>query len=103
MLFRSITNSGYTAIRLSHHRPKATLYAFSNDPKLRNMLGLYWGVEVLSYNFSDELDVDQTVKAIRQNLVERGNLEQGDIFVNTLSMPLSRNRKTNTVRLTIVE
>lgn len=98
-----ITNSGYTAIRLSHHRPKATLYAFSNDPKLRNMLGLYWGVEVLSYNFSDELDVDQTVKAIRQTLVERGNLEQGDIFVNTLSMPLSRNRKTNTVRLTIVE
>ena len=44
-----ITNSGYTAVRLSHHRPKADLYVFSNSSQLRNTLGLYWGIQVLPY------------------------------------------------------
>ncbi len=98
-----ITTSGYTAMRLSHHRPKASLFVFCNDPILRQQLALYWGVEVLTYEFDTEIDVDQTIRDIRKVLVDRGSLTTGDIFINTLSMPLSRNRKTNTVRLTVVE
>jgi pyruvate kinase len=98
-----ITTSGYTGMRLSHHRPKASLFVFCNDAVLRRQLALYWGVEVLSYTFDTEVDVDQTIRDIRKVLVDNGTLTTGDIFINTLSMPLSRNRKTNTVRLTIVE
>ncbi len=98
-----ITTSGYTAMRISHHRPKASLFVFCNDSVLRQQLALYWGVEVLAYEFDTEIDVDQTIRDIRQVLVDKGALTTGDIFINTLSMPLSRNRKTNTVRLTIVE
>ncbi|GAB3689689.1 pyruvate kinase [Spirosoma flavus] len=98
-----ITNSGYTAVRISHHRPKADLYVFSNDPQLRNTLGLYWGVQVMPYEPDLNLTVDQTVEGIKQTLVGQGKLESGDIFINTLSMPLTQSRRTNTVKLSMVD
>ncbi|QHV99693.1 pyruvate kinase [Spirosoma endbachense] len=98
-----ITNSGYTAVRLSHHRPKADLFVFSNDPQLRNTLGLYWGVQVLPYEPNPELTVDQTVEGIKQTLISQGKLASGDIFINTLSMPLTQARRTNTVKLSSVD
>ncbi|RIV19359.1 pyruvate kinase [Fibrisoma montanum] len=98
-----ITNSGYTAVRLSHHRPKADLFVFSNDPQLRNTLGLYWGVQVIAHEPSADMTIDQTVDDIKKTLVEKGKLESGDIFINTLSMPLTQSRRTNTVKLSVVE
>ncbi|HLL94405.1 MAG TPA: pyruvate kinase, partial [Spirosoma sp.] len=98
-----ITNSGYTAVRLSHHRPKAALFVFSNDAQLRNTLGLYWGVQVLPHEPNPELTVDQTVDAIKLTLIAQGKLASGDIFINTLSMPLTQARKTNTVKLSTVD
>lgn len=98
-----ITTSGYTAFRLSHHRPKADLFIFSADARLRNTLGLYWGVQVLPHAPSAENTIEQTVDEIRQVLMERNALVSGDIFINTLSMPLSQRNKTNTVKLSVVE
>ncbi|SFF09563.1 pyruvate kinase [Spirosoma endophyticum] len=98
-----ITNSGYTAVRLSHHRPKADLLVFSNDSQLRNTLGLYWGVQVMPYEPDITLTVDQTVEGIKQILIGQGKLVSGDIFINTLSMPLTQSRRTNTVKLSTVD
>jgi pyruvate kinase len=98
-----ITTSGYTATRLSHHRPKADLYIFSADPQLRNTLGLYWGVQVLPYAPDLDKGIEETVDEIREVLVERGRLASGDIFINTLSVPLGNRSKTNTVKLSVVE
>ncbi len=98
-----ITNSGYTAERISHHRPKGDLLVFSNDAQLRNTLGLYWGVQVIPYEQDLSLSVDQTVEGIKDILVSQGRLDDGDIFVNTLSVPLSQSRRTNTVKLSIVD
>ena len=98
-----ITTSGYTAVRISHHRPKADIYVFSPDARLRNVLGLYWGVQVVPFGTDTGQTADQTVEAIKHALVERGDLVTGDIFVNTLSMPLAKQRKTNTVKLSIVD
>jgi len=98
-----LTQSGYTAIRLSHHRPKAGLFVCTTDQTLTNTLGLYWGVQVLPYQPHPDNTVDQTVDEIKALLVKQGVLEVGDIFINTLSMPLLDNRRTNTVRLSVVE
>lgn len=98
-----ITNSGYTAVRLSHHRPKADLLVFSNDAHLRNTLGLYWGVQVMPYEPDLNLTVDQTVEGIKQTLISQHRLVSGDIFINTLSMPLTQSRRTNTVKLSTVD
>ncbi|WP_234736806.1 pyruvate kinase [Tellurirhabdus bombi] len=98
-----ITTSGYTAVRLSHHRPKAALFVCTTDRRLMNTLGLYWGVYVLPYIPAQEASVDQTVNEIKEKLKEQGVISEGDIYVNVLSMPMSKHRKTNTVRLSITE
>jgi len=98
-----ITTSGYTAARLSHHRPRAAIYVCTTDRRLMNTLGLYWGVNVLPYIPTEENSVDQTVYEIRDRLKQIGALEAGDIYINVLSLPLSKHRKTNTVRLSVVE
>ncbi|WP_266363156.1 pyruvate kinase [Tellurirhabdus rosea] len=98
-----ITTSGYTAVRLSHHRPKAALYVCTTNRRLMNTLGLYWGVYVLPYIPDENNSVDETVHEIRDRLKAQGVLDSGDIYVNVLSMPMSKHRKTNTVRLSVVE
>jgi pyruvate kinase len=98
-----ITTSGYTATRLSHHRPKADLYIFSADAQLRNTLGLYWGVQVLPHEPDPAKNINELVSDIQAILMSRNALKAGDIFINTLSMPLSLENKTNTVKLSVVE
>lgn len=97
-----ITTSGYTAYRLSHHRPQASLFAFTSNKLLLNQLSLYWGVQAYHYEQTSN-SVDATVDKIREFLVEQGELAQGDYFINTLSMPLQQNNRTNTIKLSKVE
>lgn len=97
-----ITTSGYTAVRLSHHRPKSNIYIFTGNEKLKTQLSLYWGVEVFSSESlvsNKELDI---VESAKEFLVKAGKLEKGDKFINTLSVPIMKDNRTNTVRLGIV-
>ncbi|WP_084332080.1 pyruvate kinase [Runella limosa] len=97
-----VTRSGYTAFRLSHHRPEANLYVFTSNQKLIDTLSLYWGVKTIYYDRED-LSSDALIEDIKQVLIEKGALQSGDVFVNTLSMPVTEHRKTNAVKLSIVE
>ncbi len=97
-----ITNSGYTAFRLSAHRPKANLYVFTSNKKIMTLLNLLWGVKVFYYE-ADSHDIELTVKGMTDILVEKGLLNKGDTYVTTLSIPSSKNLKTNTVQLGVVE
>ncbi|HAK80802.1 MAG TPA: pyruvate kinase [Runella sp.] len=97
-----VTRSGYTAFRLSHHRPEANLYVFTSNQRLIDTLSLYWGVKTIYYD-REGLSSDDLIEDIKKVLVEKGELKSGDIFVNTLSMPVTKHRKTNAVKLSIVE
>lgn len=96
-----ITRTGYTAFRLSHHRPTANIYVFTSDKQLVTTLALYWGVEAIYYDKA-VIGTDAFIEDIKQELVSRGKLVKGDIFVNTLSMPINQNKRTNTVKLSVV-
>lgn len=98
-----ITSSGYTAVRLSHHRPKASLFIFTNNEKLSTQLSLYSGVQVFMIEGMKGKNVEEVVNGIKAVLVEKGELEKGDLFINTLSLPLQDNNRTNTVKLSKVE
>ena len=98
-----ITRSGYTAFRLSHHRPVADLYVFSSNQRLMNTLSLYWGVKTIYYDSENHPSTDALIEDIKKVLVEKGALQSGDVFINTLSMPVDAQRKTNAVKLSIVE
>ncbi len=97
-----ITNSGYTAFRLSAHRPKAGLYIFTSNKAVATEMGLLWGANVFHYE-SEGKDVESTVKGMTDILKAQGLLSIGDIFVTTLSVPSNRDFKTNTVQLGTVE
>lgn len=98
-----VTASGYTSFRLSHHRPKAKLFIFTSNRMLMNQLALYWGTKVFFYDKDQDASTDDLIEDIKQFLVEKGELQKGDIFINTLSIPASKKKKTNTVTLSIVE
>jgi pyruvate kinase len=97
-----ITSSGYTAVRLSHHRPKADIYIFTANERLKTQLSLYWGVEVIDLDQVPGADGEGAVEAIKSYLIKEGKLEKGDKFINTLSLPLMEDNRTNTVRLGMV-
>ncbi|PWJ57648.1 pyruvate kinase [Dyadobacter jejuensis] len=98
-----ITSSGYTSFRLSHHRPKAKLILFTSNKMLMNQLALYWGTKVFYYDKEEQISTDKLVEDIKSFLIEKKELEKGDVFINCLSMPLSKKRKTNTVKISVVE
>ncbi|MBX2952851.1 MAG: pyruvate kinase [Leadbetterella sp.] len=98
-----ITSSGYTAFRLSHHRPKSAIYIVTGNEKLLNQLSLYWGVNAFSLkeleNSSDELIlIDEANKYIEK----KGLLAKGDKFINMSSYPLGKQHRTNNLTLMTV-
>jgi pyruvate kinase len=97
-----VTSSGYTGIRLSHHRPSADLYVFTPNKQVLNTLALFWGVKGVYYN-TEVRSTDQLIEDIKQKLIAAGELKSGDIFVNTLSIPATNHSKTNALKLSIVE
>jgi pyruvate kinase len=97
-----ITSSGYTAVRMSHHRPKASIYIFTSNKKLVTQLSLYWGVEVFYTPEMSGINADEVVDKARDFLAEKGKLQKGDKFVNMLSVPIKEDNRTNTVRLSFV-
>lgn len=96
------TTSGYTAVRLSHHRPKAHIYIFTSNSKLMTQLSLYSGVEVFSSERMPNNHENNLVEAVKNFLIGEGKLEKGDKFINTLSVPLVADNRTNTVTLSVV-
>ena len=97
-----ITNSGYTAFRLSAHRPKAGLYIFTSNKAIGTEMGLLWGANVFYYDAIGK-DLEATVKGMTDILKAKGLLAVGDTYVTTLSIPSNKNLKTNTVQLGTVE
>jgi len=97
----TFTHSGYTAFQIAAHRPKAKIFAFTNNPELVSKLSLVWGITVFyanNYNNIDEA-IDFSIKF----LIERKLLKNEDIVVHTGSTPLKEKGRTNMVKLSYVK
>ncbi|HTI09487.1 MAG TPA: pyruvate kinase [Puia sp.] len=95
-----MTQGGYTAFVLSSYRPKAPLYIFSKEKSLINQLSLSWGVRAFWY--AEEDSVDDIIQDQHAILKERGFLKEGDIVVNTGSLPIEKHLPTNMLKITKV-
>jgi len=91
------TNSGYTATRVSSHRPKAPIYAFTPNSSLLSRLSLLWGVR--AFTISSDLSFDEAVEYTISDLKKRGLLRDNEIIVHVGSSPLKGKGQTNTLRL----
>jgi pyruvate kinase len=93
----TFTHSGYTPIRISSHRPKCNIYAFTNNKKLLHKISLVWGVRPFYLNSYNHLD-----KAIPHSIAilkDKSLLAEGDCIIHVSTTPLSLHGKTNMLKV----
>lgn len=95
------TTLGYTAFKLSSYRPHARIYIFTPNKKLLTKLSLVWGVN--AYYYDSEESTDQTFKDHENILKAHGEIEEGEVFITTASMPLKERSQTNMLKLNVCQ
>jgi len=94
-----MTKSGYTAFQLAKYRPKSDIFIFTENHRLLNTLNLVWGVRGFYYDKFESTDA--TIADIKQTLLDGGHIQKGDVFINTASMPINEQKRTNMIKLSI--
>jgi pyruvate kinase len=93
----TLTFSGYTAIRVSSHRPRSRVYVFTANHNIMNALSLVWGVSC--YYYDKMFSTDETFNDIIKIIKEDGRVSLGDMVINIASMPIREAGMTNTIKL----
>lgn len=97
----TMTHSGYTAFKISSKRPKANIFVFSGNRELLSKLNLVWGVKTFYYD--KMVSTDHTIADIKYILKKEGYVKEGDLIINTASMPIEESGKTNMLKLSHIE
>lgn len=93
----TMTHSGYTGFRISSHRPSCPVFVFTHNKLLLNTLNLLRGVEVFYYDRFES--TDNTMKEIKQALLDKGRVKEGDLVINIASMPITDKGMTNMLKI----
>ncbi len=96
----TLTYSGFTAIRISSHRPKAPILTFTMNSDLISDLSMVWGVR--AFYFGECTIINDYIKYTEQFLVSQNLLKKGDLVVHVGSIPILERGKTNMLKLTRV-
>jgi pyruvate kinase len=97
-----MTTSGFTAFKISSYRPiHSKIYVFSEQNDILNTLNLVWGVQTFFYD--KFTTTDETIYDVVNILLAAGKVRQGDIVINTGSMPMHKKYRTNMLKLTLVD
>lgn len=97
----TMTHSGYTAFKISSHRPRTNIAVFTANQSILNMLSLVWGVHTFFY---DRLaTTDQTFSDIKEMVVQAGLAEPGDRIIKIASMPIKALGMTNMLKISEIE
>src|SRR6478609_5118358 len=96
----SMTNSGYTAFKLSSHRPKAPIFIFTDNRSLLTTLSLVWGVR--GYYYDKYESTDQTINDLKEIIKKAGLVKNDDLVINIASMPMKEKGRTNMMKLSYI-
>ena len=96
----TLTYSGYTAFKISAHRPHARIIVYTSNPRVLTMLNLLWGVKAFYYDMNKS--TDETIIQVNMLTHNYGYVEKGDFVVNLNAMPAYEGGKTNTLRLSTI-
>ncbi len=96
----TFTHSGYTAVRISSHRPTTDIFAFTSNRRLLNSLSLLWGVQAYSIEPFDKIDeaIEHTISFLKKE----GKIRDDQVVVHVGSTPLIKRGQTNMVKLSYV-
>ena len=96
----TFTFSGYTAIRISSHRPQAETFVFTRNKALVRKMALIWGAH--AYHTEETGNIDIAIEQSIASLKERGYVKKGDVVVHVGSTPFDEKGQTNMVKLSYV-
>ncbi|KAK9095406.1 hypothetical protein Scep_026875 [Stephania cephalantha] len=93
------TRTGSMAILLSHYRPSATIFAFTNEERIKQRLALYHGVMPIYMNFSD--DVEETFSRALSLLQKKSLVKEGEhvTLVQSGAQPIWRRESTHHIQV----
>lgn len=93
--------SGYSAIRLSSHRPKSEIYAFGTNHHLLRQLNLVWGIKPF---YIDQIyGTDQTLIRLTEEVKTRRLAFPGDLIIHVSSFPVHQPGNSNMLQITRLE
>jgi pyruvate kinase len=96
-----LTHSGYTAYRISSHRPRANIFTFTMNKELLRRMSLVWGVR--AFYFADCKNINDYVEYSINFLLSQNLIKKNDLVVHVGSIPIIEKGKTNMVKLSIIE
>ncbi|MEN8203904.1 MAG: pyruvate kinase [Bacteroidota bacterium] len=96
----TLTYSGFTAIKISSHRPKAPIFSFTMNEDLIRDLSLVWGVR--TFYFGECEHINEYITYTEDFLLSQNLLKKGDLVVHVGSIPIMEKGKTNMMKLTRV-
>jgi pyruvate kinase len=96
----TFTHSGYTALRISSHRPESDIFAFTNSRNILQYMTLIRGVRAFYMDKYEDLEdaVSESVKILKDKKL----LASGDCVVFVGSIPLNEHGKTNILKVSYV-
>ena len=94
------TFSGYTAMRISSHRPQAETFVFTRNKALVRKMALIWGAH--AYHAEEADSIDDAIRQSIDNLKERGYIKQGDVVIHVGSTPFEEKGQTNMIKLSYI-
>ncbi|KAJ6714856.1 PYRUVATE KINASE [Salix viminalis] len=97
------TRTGSMAIHLSHYRPSSTIFAFTNEERIKQRLALYQGVMPIHMQFSD--DAEETFSRALKLLLNKGQLKEGQhvTLVQSGAQPIWRRKSTHHIQVRKVQ
>ncbi|XP_031262191.1 pyruvate kinase isozyme G, chloroplastic isoform X1 [Pistacia vera] len=97
------TRTGSMATRLSHYRPSSTIFAFTNEERIKQRLALYQGVMPIYMKFSD--DAEETFSQAIKLLKDKDLLEEGRriTLVQSGAQPIWRRESTHHIQVRKVQ
>jgi len=96
----TLTYSGFTAIRISSHRPKSPILTFTMNKDLITDLSLVWGAR--AFYFGECTHINDYIDYTEEYLISQNLLKKGDLVVHVGSIPILEKGKTNMLKLTRV-
>lgn len=94
----AFTHSGYTALHISSYRPRAKIFAFTNNEKLVRKMSLIWGVETYYTTYEQ---IDEAIAETTRKLKELYKVKEGDTLIHVGSIPLNLHGHTNMLKVSL--
>ncbi|KAL7164919.1 hypothetical protein ACSBR2_040753 [Camellia fascicularis] len=97
------TRTGSMAVLLSHYRPSSTIFAFTNEERVKQRLALYHGVMPIYMQFSD--DAEETFSRALKLLQSKSLLKEGEhvTLVQSGAQPIWRRASTHHIQVRKVQ